>query len=359
MPAPRQTGPPFSGPLGNLARFRQGSLAQASSFDRTGGNADYISIAPGERAVLADLKGPGCLRRLWMTVSSADPYVLRNTVLRMYWDGEENPSVLCPLGDFFGVGFSLYRHYISLPMSMTSGGYNCYFPMPFSEGARVEVENQGEKKIQAFYFNLTWEKHAAPEKDTARFHALWRRDTTQAGENYLVLDAHGRGHLVGCVMNMQGQRPFDFWFLEGDEMIYVDDEPHPPAIHGTGTEDYFNSGWYFINGRFAAPWHGLTVQEFLRPRISAYRFHVEDPVPFQKRLRFTLEHGGTNDRPGLDYSSVAYWYQAEPHHPHAELPPAADRLPQDQPLERAARQAVGAVMEAGFWLNDRFRLMGG
>ncbi|HOX29138.1 MAG TPA: DUF2961 domain-containing protein, partial [bacterium] len=257
---------------------------QESSYDRTGGNEDYVSIEAGASATLADVKGAGCVSRIWITIASADLYILRRCVIRMFWDGETEPSVEAPIGDFFGVGFSQYRHFSSIPLGMTSGGYYCYFPMPFAKSARIEVENQSPKKITAFYYNIAFHKYESlkdPDK-IAYFHARWRHEKTMPGSNYTLLEATGAGHYVGCNMNMQGSKPFSLWFLEGDEMIYVDGEQHPPAIHGTGTEDYFNSGWYFNKGEFSAPYHGLTIKDHITPRVSAYRFHIPDPIPFKK-----------------------------------------------------------------------------
>jgi len=347
--------------LDNLPFLKDFKAAQESSFDRTGGNDDYVVIEGGGRAVLADIKGAGCVSRMWVTMASPDLYILRKCVLRMYWDGEEHPSVEAPIGDFFGVGFSEYRHFTALPLGMSSGGFYCYFPMPFSKSARIEVENQSEKKINAFYFNITYHRFDKLEKDAeaGRFHARWRHEKTMPGSNYTILEATGAGHYVGCNMNMQGRKPFSFWFLEGDEMIYVDGEQHPPAIHGTGTEDYFNSGWYFRNGEFAAPYHGLTIKDPVRSRISAYRFHIEDPIPFKKNIRVTIEHGGINDAPGSDYSSTAYWYQTEPHHSMGLFPQADDRIPDDGFILKNAKSAASDLLELGFGVFEQFRKLFG
>ena len=184
-------------------------------------------------------------------------------------------------------------------------------------------------------------------KGAAYFHSSWRREITRKDENYLILEAEGTGHYVGCNMSMQGRTPFDFWFLEGDEMIYVDGESHPPAIHGTGTEDYFNSAWYFSKGTFSAPFHGLTIKDPLRSRIAAYRFQLEDPIPFTKSIRVFMGHGGTNDAQDSDYSSNAYWYQLEPHG-HITLPGPAERIPADTFLERAAKKSASNLLDHGF-----------
>ncbi|HOO56156.1 MAG TPA: DUF2961 domain-containing protein [bacterium] len=345
------------GLLDTLPFLKEFKAAQESSFDRTGGNNDYVSIEAGDSAVLADIEGAGCISRIWLTVAAPDLYILRRCVIRMYWDGEQEPSVEAPLGDFFGVGFSQYRHFTALPLGMSSGGYYCYIPMPFSKNARIEVENQSKKKINAFYYNITFHRFDKLENDkkTGRFHARWRHEKTLPGSNYTILEARGAGHYIGCNMNMQGYKPLSFWFLEGDEMIYVDGEAHPPAIHGTGTEDYFNSGWYFNKGTFSGPYHGLTIKELLRARISAYRFHIPDPIPFKKSIRVTIEHGGINDTPGSDYSSTAYWYQAEPHVSMGTFPPSEDRLPDDGLLIKSAKDIASEVLQLGFTVAEQIK----
>ncbi|MBC7187973.1 MAG: DUF2961 domain-containing protein, partial [Calditrichaeota bacterium] len=132
--------------LGRLPYFKESRLRQISSFDRSGGNADRLVIPRGQTAVLADIKGAGVITRIWLTIASRDPHFLRRIVLRMYWDDESSPSVLCPVGDFFGTGFG-YTHYTSLLLGMSSGGYYCYFPMPFARRARVEVVNETDYDV--------------------------------------------------------------------------------------------------------------------------------------------------------------------------------------------------------------------
>lgn len=334
--------------IANLPRLKQGKCYQESSYDRTGGNEDFIRIPAGETATLASIEGTGCISRIWLTITSEDLYILRRALLKMYWDGEENPSVESPVGDFFGTGFSRYRHFDSFFLGMTSGGTYCYFPMPFASQALIQLENQSKKPVKMFYYAVTYQLFDRLPENTGRFHAKWRRDTTVKGENYLILEAKGRGHFVGCNMSMQGRLPFYPWFLEGDEMIYVDGEDFP-SIHGTGTEDYFNSGWYFIKGKFCAPFHGLTQKNLFYPRLSAYRFHVGDAIPFQSSIRVTMEHGGTNDTPGSDYSSVAYWYQEEPHYEFYEMQEAEKRRPKDG-------LAYPFIIAKGYFLRFAFRV---
>jgi len=309
----------------DIPYLRHSRMIQISSSDTTGGNNDRINIADGKTAVLANVKGPGIITRIWVTIDSRDPYFLRRIVLRMYWDGEENPSVEVPVGDFFGTGFQ-YKQYISQFTGMTSGGYYSYFPMPFNKSARIEVENQTGQEIYAFYYQIDYQKLEKPlDSDVAYFHAYWHRDIrTDKKENYEILSAEGEGQFVGVNMSMQGYNG-NLWYLEGDEMVYVDNESKP-SITGTGTEDYFTSGWYFNRGEFSAPYHGLIVKDDSSSRIAAYRFQVGDAIPFSKSILFTIEHGHANEETA-DYSSTAFWYQKEPHKKFPQLLKASLRIP--------------------------------
>lgn len=309
---------------GRLPYLKQSKMIQISSSDTTGGNNDFVAIQDGATATLASINGPGVIVNFWVTIASPDEYFLRRILLRMYWDGETSPSIEVPIGDFFGTGYQ-YQHYITPYLGMSSGGYYCYFPMPFEKSARIEVVNQTGQEVTSFYYHIDYQQLSQPlEKDVAYFHATWHRDPrTTSKINYSVLEAEGEGHFVGLNLNMQSYDN-DTQFLEGDEMVYVDGQKKP-SMYGTGTEDYFNSGWYFNKGEFAAPYHGLILKDTLQ-RIVAYRFQIQDAVPFTKSLRFTIEHGESNAE-AADYSSTAYWYQKEPHKPFAPMPPSGFRIP--------------------------------
>jgi hypothetical protein len=301
-----------------------GQFYHLSSFDTTGGNRDRFEIAPGDSAVLLELEGEGVIRRLWITVASGDPHYLRRIALKMYWDGEVAPSVDVPLGDFFGNGFDKV-HYTALPMGVSSGGFYCYLPMPFSNGARIVAENGTGEVVDAFYFNASVERDIQMPRPLATFHARWHRDSrTTRPEPHEVLDARGAGHLVGVSLNAEGYDD-SFWYLEGDESFWIDGEFRG---QGTGIEDYFNGGWYFQDGPFAAPYHGVIQMEPEKGRVAAYRWHLLDPVRFQDSIRVELEHGHGNEVVA-DFATVAYWYQTEPHDPFPPLPPARARRPLD------------------------------
>src|SRR5947208_6847462 len=173
--------------LRDLADLREGvKRGRVSSADKTGGNNDRLeNIKPGERATLAEINGPGTVTHIWVTIASGERYHLRRIVLRAFWDGEDSPSIECPIGDFFGLGFGEPYYWSSAPLAVADRGMNCFFPMPFAKSARIEIENQGEQPIRAFYYHVDYETYE-PESDAARaiehqgrFHAWFNRQITQ------------------------------------------------------------------------------------------------------------------------------------------------------------------------------------
>lgn len=340
-----------NGPLSRLYDLRAGRTKRVSSYDRAGGNADRIQIPAGQTAVLADIAGAGVITHIWCTIACADPMLRRNAVLRMYWDGETTPSVESPIGDFFGQGWGEKYNFASLPLAAAPKGgnaLNCYFPMPFGQGARITLENQSDRQIDAFYYYIDYEEHQAAPADAGRFHAWWNREITDSGENdpgsrenewsvlgpegknrsdagnYVFLDVEGRGHVVGVQYYCDSPGPI--WYGEGDDMWLIDGEAWPGSLHGTGTEDFFNSSWS-PNELYAHPYFGYArIPHSLAwlGRVHCYRFLLEDPILFEKSLRGSIEHGHANCLT-LDLSSVAYWYQTEPHKPFPVLPPKEQR----------------------------------
>lgn len=328
------------GALDALTQPRDGRVISYSSHDRKFGNADSRTIEPGQTLTLLDHTGAGIIRRWWVTIAPRNNReIQRQLIVRCWWDDEPEPSVEVPISDFFGVGFGEWKQYVSLPLNMTSGGYNAYWAMPFRKHARITVENRSRIRVDNFYYNIAVETHDALPDSLLYFHAQFRRDTTVRGRPVTLLEATGRGHYVGTVLSMQPLHSRHFWFLEGNERVFVDGDT-VPSIVGTGTEDYFSSGWYFDTGPYSAPYHGLTIKDPASGRISAYRWHIEDPIPFTRSIRFTIEHGGTNDMPGTDYSSVAFWYQT---HPHAPFPPLPAHLMPAEPWTPSAARPTGLV----------------
>ncbi len=340
------------GPLGDLFMAKEGGLVQYSSADPTGGNEDNRSVGPGEELTLVDHEGAGVLKRWWITIAPRNnKEIQRNLIVRCYWDGEKDPSVEVPVSDFFGMGFGEWKDYISLPLNMTSGGYNAYWPMPFHEKARITVENTGTQPVESFYYNIDIRTFQELPDDALYFHAQYRQTTTQTGKPVKILETEGRGHYVGTLLSMQPKQSSQLGYLEGDEMIYVDGE-EKPGIIGTGTEDYFSSGWYYITGEYSAPYHGISIKDTEKGRVNTYRWHIEDPIPFSESFTFEIEHGGTNDAPGVVYSSVAYWYQT---HPHPEFPELPDNL---LPLSTSSLPGIEAeeLIEESSVTNGRLQV---
>lgn len=354
------------GTLGDLTKPRTGKLAHYSSYDRSGGNADFRRVAPGETLTFVEHQGAGTLRRLWVTIAPRNNReIQRQAILRCYWDGETDPSVEVPVSDFFGMGFGEWHDYVSLPLNMTSGGYNCYWAMPFAKSARITIENRSKVPIDAFYFNAEVETNPKPAKPLLYFHAQFRRtNPTVRGTPVTILETTGRGHYVGTLLSMQRIRGRGLGYLEGDERVFVDGEK-TPSIIGTGTEDYFSSGWYYDTGVYSAPYHGVTIKDTEKSRINTYRWHIEDPIPFTKSIRFDIEHGGTNDEPNVDYTSVAYWYQTHPKPPFPALPrdlmpvepqpiPRITGIIEAESLQATARATEGtiSIQDMSVWIGD-------
>lgn len=318
-------------------------LKRVSSYDRTGGNDDYRPLAPGETLTLLDEPGPGELSHVWITIADDERFHLKKLVLRMFWDGESSPSVEAPVGDFFGLGLGEYHLFQSIPLSV--GGdkaLNSFFPMPFQKHARITLTNEGMQRAEAVYWNIDVRalKSALPP-ETLYFHAQYRQATPNKAlpnnrinldgkDNYVWMEAAGRGHFAGVTMSVIENQ--DGWWGEGDDMFFVDGEKLP-SINGTGSEDYFLGAWDFGGKSFSYGFYGAPVvgAELQGARWSLYRFHLDSPVPFTKSLRATIEHGHANDR-GDNFYSVAYWYQSEPHAAFPELPPVDARVPHVLPL---------------------------
>jgi hypothetical protein len=339
--------------LGGLPQTKDYVQKRASSYDRSGGNADYRKIAPGETLVLMDEAGPGEITHFWTTMW-ADGQALKALVLRMYWDEEKAPSVESPLGDFFGLGLGDSVIYESAPLAVAPNrALNSFFPMPFQKHARITLTNEGSKEVPNFYFNIDYRAYSRPlASDLLYFHAQYRQASPNKGwsnqwksngdkivedkknrngeDNYVWMEASGRGHFAGVTMSvLQNQ---DGWWGEGDDMFFIDGEK-VPSIIGTGSEDYFLGAFDFGDHAFSYAQFGapLKGEERAGGRSSVYRFHLDSPITFTKSLRATIEHGHANVRSD-NYFSVAYWYQTEPHATFPALPGLQERLPRLHPV---------------------------
>ena len=347
--------------LGDIARIRPDAVKRRriSSYDRTGGNSDWIDVKAQEIITIGELEASGCITHIWCTMRCKSKYYLRNIILRMYWDGEESPSVETPIGDFFGLGHAKRKKFISLPLQMTprgGRGFNCWWPMPFSQKFKITIENDNDRNLQFYYYidYEIYENGFENEESFGRFHAQWRREnptkpkkfdnitgerfkktkpvafnfkggknTKPLEENYRILEAFGKGHYVGCHLDIDNitHLPHINWPGEGDDMIFIDEDVDKasPTLYGTGTEDYVNQA-YGQAEKFCTPYYGTILPGGFNfwGNISYYRYHIEDPIYFNQKIIVTIEHGHDNHRSD-DWSSTAYWYQIEPHN-HALYP---------------------------------------
>ena len=327
------------------ARAQNHRALKQSSYDRSGGNEDFWPIAPGQTIQVFESPGPGVITHIWFTIAAEGRRHLKELVLRIYWEGNTKPSVETPIGDFFGLNMGEYALYQSAFLNCPNiKALNCYFAMPFRRSARITITNEGEKRVGAFYSNIDYQLMPTVPEDAVYFHAQYRQAApTQAirfaegrpeinldgRNNYVFLETRGRGHLMGVTMGVV--QISDGWFGEGDEMIFIDGDPKP-TINGTGTEDYFCGAWdfggpggtTFANLYNGAPFMGLA--ERAGGRYCLYRWHADNPITFERSIRYTIEHGHADDRSD-NFCSVAYWYQSEPYTEFPALPPLADRIP--------------------------------
>ncbi len=321
LAAAQPAAPPPSSEFSALTRVQPfEARRESSSAEDLDSNADARPIEPGETLVLGDLEGPGVISHIWCTVGAYDPFYPRSLVLRITYDDLERPSVEVPLGDFFGVGHGAQVDFTSKVVSTSSFGRarTCYWRMPFHERALVTVTNESkEHRVGSFYFYLDWEKHESLPEDTVYFHAQYRQETPAKPGNYVILDTKGRGHYVGTVYSAHQMELG--WFGEGDDFFYIDGEDYPSLL-GTGTEDYFCDAWGFR--QFSRPYYGVSLWEGYFPgdRVTAYRWHLPDPIPFKESLYFEIEHRGSVFTDLAEHlgqfiersdwlSSVAFWYQ--------------------------------------------------
>ena len=326
----------FSGEKGGGGRAVTGASVDAARELGQGWKVSpCISIAPRSTAILADIAGPGAIQHIWIT---CDPRFWRRLVLRVWWDGEDSPSIETPLGDFFCNGWAQRCNISSLAVAVNpAGGFNCYWEMPFRQHARITVENLSPEDLRGFFYQITYTLTDVPETK-AYLHAQWRRNNPLPYQQvHTLLDGvHGQGHYVGTYLAWGVHNTG--WWGEGEIKFFMDGDEWP-TICGTGTEDYFGGAWDFEHpkgqyGSFSGPYTGLPqvlVPDGLfrsQQRFGLYRWHIMDPIRFQQDLRVTIQALGW--RAALegksrylplqdDISSTAFWYQSEPHAPFPAL----------------------------------------
>lgn len=291
-----------------------------------------VVIKAGTTFTLGEIKGPGCIQQIWMTPTGN----WRTSILRFYWDDESEPSVECPVGDFFACGLGKYCQINSLAVCVNPGSaFNCYWSMPFRKKARITMENLADKDM-VLYYQINYTLTDVP-RDTAYFHAQFRRESKlQQTALYTILDGvRGAGQYVGTYLAWEVHSPG--WWGEGEIKFFLDGDREWPTICGTGTEDYFCGSYNFENHdtkkyqTFSTPYAGLAQvlppDKIYEPgqRFGLYRWHITDPVRFDKDLKVNIQtlgwkEGGRYLQLDDDLSSVAYWYQTEPHQKFPKLP---------------------------------------
>ena len=328
----------FTGEKGKAGMSTDGAALNAARDLGQGWKVSpYVVIPPKSTFVLADVKGMGAIQQIWMTPAGT----WRFAILRIYWDGETEPSVECPLGDFFACGWGRYAQISSLAVCVNPGrAFNSYWEMPFRSSFKMTLENIADEKF-TIYYQINYALADVPA-DAAYFHAQFRRVNPLPYKGvYTILDGvKGWGHYVGTYMawgvNNNG------WWGEGEIKFFLDGDNEFPTIAGTGTEDYFCGSYDFDTKRpdgtvqyteFTTPYSGLA--QVIRgdghydviQRFGLYRWHIADPIRFAKDLKVTIQalgwrSGGRYLPLQDDISSTAFWYQTEP---HAKFPPLPDK----------------------------------
>ena len=297
----------------------------------------FVRVPAKSTFTMAEITGPGAIQQIWMTPAPLDK--TRWNILRFYWDDETEPSVECPLGDFFACGWGRYCQISSLPVCVNPGSaFNCYWQMPFRKKAKITIENLDDNGM-TIYYQINYTLTEVPE-DAGYFHAQFRRENPLKTQGlYTILDnVEGQGQYVGTYLAWGVHNTG--WWGEGEIKFYLDGDKEFPTICGTGTEDYFCGSYDFeVHGadgkghytEFSTPYSGMP--QVIRPdglydsqqRFGLYRWHIMDPVRFEQNLKVTIQalgwqSGGRYLPLKDDIASVGFWYQKEPHHPFPKLP---------------------------------------
>lgn len=290
----------------------------------------YVIIKPGETFTMAVIDGPGAIQHIWMTPTGN----WRFSILRIYWDDETEPSVECPVGDFFGMGWNQYSHLVSSPVCVNPGSaFNCYWVMPFRKKCRITMENINDADPMTLYYQIDYTLTEVPS-DAGYFHVQFRRADPDETSVYTIVDGiKGKGHYVGVYLAW-GVRN-NGWWGEGEIKFYLDGDTKFPTICGTGTEDYFCGSYNFDRDgkytEFCTPYSGLV--QVIKPdgtyrsqqRFGLYRWHIMDPVRFDSDFKATIQDLGWRQagrylQQQSDISSACFWYQTEPHAKFPKLP---------------------------------------
>ena len=322
-----------NGEKGGAARAVPDKSGPASELGRGWKVRPCIHLKANSLNVLAEIKGPGVIRHIWLTTFVS---AYRGCILRFYWDGEEEPSVEVPLGDFFACGHARHYDVDSLPIIAVNpqAGFNCYWPMPFKKSCTITVENQTAETIPQLFYQIDYTLGEVPENE-GYFHAQWRRSRSDpANPIHTILDGvRGQGHYVGTFLAWAQMS--QGWWGEGETKFYIDGDDTYPTICATGVEDYAGGAWAFQGKTFSKAYAGYAlnwIDEDSVPKHTLYRWHIPDPIRFKTDLRVTIQTLGFPAKGKFvpladDISSTAYWYQAEPHGGFSDMLSLAGRDP--------------------------------
>ena len=324
----------------------KGGMAKSHLGPKRKGSAYVPLVKAHETVTLADIDGCGIITHIWMTctdkISDKSRYVLKDLVVRMYWDNAEKPSVECPIGDFFCLGFGASYDINSALVSVNPlRAMNMYIPMPFKSHAKVTITNDGDEDLPAFFYQIDYQLKKNLPDNSGYFHCQYRHERTpRLKEDYTILDqVEGKGQYIGTFVSLTTlQRD---WYGEGEVKFYLDNDVEYPTICGTGMEDYFGGAWSFgpdVEHTFSSlslgfPYYSRQMEDdmMLLPQRTFYRWHVTDPILFSENIRVTLQQIGINAN-GMferqdDLSSVAYYYLDHVDYSRIKLEPREERYP--------------------------------
>ena len=287
----------------------------------------FVRIKPGETFTLAEIAGPGAIQHIWMTPTGN----WRFSILRIYWDDETEPSVECPVGDFFGMGWNKYSPLASSAICVNPGSaFNCYWTMPFHKKCRITMENINDADAMTLYYQIDYTLTEVPN-DAGYFHAQFRRSNPDQTSEYTINDGiKGKGQYVGVYLAVGVNN--NGWWGEGEIKFYIDGDSKFPTICGTGTEDYFCGSYDFDTNKKNSEGIEESSQVIrgdghynVMQRFGLYRWHIMDPIRFDSDLKITIQDlgwhkGGRYLKQQSDIASTCFWYQTEPHAKFPKLP---------------------------------------
>ncbi len=336
QPSTAKKTPPEQADMLRLAILRDETTRQLTTFNLKH-KSKTIPIPRGKRVTIGEVKGEGYIAQFWLTFpgwfwqhwntkAAVNQSILKTLILRIYFDGAEQPAVAAPVGDFFGGGLCEVASFASRYFGTSSGGFFCKWPMPFRKSFRVELENSDPEINTDVFCNILYQLTPLPEQ-LGYFHAQFNTGRKAGPDQVQIAEVHGRGHYAGCLLYMQGEEKNYLSFLEAPEQIWVDSDWEVPRIVGTGLEDYFLGGWYFREGTFIGPYHGVPVKDTLNASVAMYRVHESDAVHFQERLKFAFVTPWSPDRlQPFCFSSVSFFYLDKPEGQGPAIPSAKELM---------------------------------